>query len=72
MHLAFIDKIPALIFFLFENDGVFRRHLNQHEPLLYPLREHDLFADSFLSHLNLKFFSTVGRGQDMTGECRIP
>jgi hypothetical protein len=51
MRFTFVHEIEIVLFFLPQDHGILRRHLDQHEPLASPLRDDDLLAQAFLRNL---------------------
>lgn len=61
MRFTFVHEIAIVLFFLPQNHGIFRRHLNQHEPLASPLRDDDFLAQAFLRNFDMKIIGRADR-----------
>ena len=66
MRLTFIHNKSIMLFFLPQDYGILRCHLNQHEPLACPLCDHDFLAQAFLRNLDVEIIRCADRG----GTCK--
>jgi hypothetical protein len=67
MRFTFVHEVTIVVFFLPQNHGILLRHLDQHEPLAWSLRDDDLLAQAFLRNLDMKIIGRAdleGAGQE--------
>ena len=62
MRFTLVHEIRIVLFFLPQDHGILRRHLDQHEPLACPLRDDDLLAQAFLRNLDMKIIGCADGG----------
>ena len=61
MSFALVHEILVVLFFLPKDDGILRCHLDQHEPLAWPLRDDDFLAQAFLRNLDVELIRRADR-----------
>jgi hypothetical protein len=60
MRFTFIHEIRVAVFFLPQDHGILRCHVDQHEPFACPLGDDDFLARTFLRNFDMKI---VGRAE---------
>src|SRR5688572_5908509 len=75
MRFTFVNEKFPTLFFLSQDHGVLRRHLDQHEPLTGPFRDDDLLAEAFLHNLDMQIIGRAnqgGTGKEPDAQTRSP